>query len=163
MSPGLQSDKSDVIMDGKSIADELEKQIDFTVPCAATPAAFATAKSSPLAKRPEAAPFDEPTSALDPELVGEAPRVMRSLAEEDRTMLAVAHEMGFARVAPDRVVFLHPGLVEAEGPPTKLVGGPEVGALRRLIGEGTPPGGVPRFDQCCQWPGCQTQRRPSNT
>jgi octopine/nopaline transport system ATP-binding protein len=59
--------------------------------------------------------FDEPTSALDPELVGEVLRVMRSLAEEGRTMLVVTHEMGFARDVSNRVVFLHKGVVEEDG------------------------------------------------
>ena len=50
-----------------------------------------------LAMRPDVMLFDEPTSSLDPELVGEVLAVMRSLAEERRTMLVVTHEMGFAR------------------------------------------------------------------
>ncbi len=73
-----------------------------------------------LAMRPKVMLFDEPTSALDPELVGEVLRVMRALAEEGRTMLVVTHEMTFARNVSNRVVFLHQGLVEAEGPPGEL-------------------------------------------
>jgi octopine/nopaline transport system ATP-binding protein len=73
-----------------------------------------------LAQRPQVMLFDEPTSALDPELVGEVLRVMRSLAEEGRTMLVVTHEMGFARDVSSRVMFLHKGMVEAEGPPAEL-------------------------------------------
>ena len=73
-----------------------------------------------LAMRPRVMLFDEPTSALDPELVGEVLRVMRALAEEGRTMLVVTHEMAFARNVSNRVVFLHQGLVEAEGPPAEL-------------------------------------------
>jgi len=76
-----------------------------------------------LAMRPKVMLFDEPTSALDPELVGEVLRVMRKLAEEGRTMLVVTHEMSFARDVSSRVVFLHQGLVEAEGPPADLFGG----------------------------------------
>jgi octopine/nopaline transport system ATP-binding protein len=68
--------------------------------------------------------FDEPTSALDPELVGEVLRVMRSLAEEGRTMLVVTHEMGFARDVSNRVVFLHKGVVEEEGTPADVFGAP---------------------------------------
>jgi len=64
--------------------------------------------------------FDEPTSALDPELVGEVLRVMRSLAEEGRTMLVVTHEMGFARHVSNRVMFLHQGQVEADGTPDEV-------------------------------------------
>ena len=58
-----------------------------------------------LAMQPAVLLFDEPTSALDPELVGEVLRVMRSLAEEGRTMLVVTHEMNFAREVSNRVLF----------------------------------------------------------
>ncbi|MFP3563005.1 ABC transporter ATP-binding protein [Paraburkholderia sp. SIMBA_030] len=73
-----------------------------------------------LAMHPKVMLFDEPTSALDPELVGEVLRVMRSLAEEGRTMLVVTHEMDFARHASNRVVFFHQGLIEAQGTPGEL-------------------------------------------
>src|SRR5580658_3859713 len=62
-----------------------------------------------LAMHPKVMLFDEPTSALDPELVGEVLRVMRSLAEEGRTMLVVTHEMGFANKAADRILFMEEG------------------------------------------------------
>jgi octopine/nopaline transport system ATP-binding protein len=75
-----------------------------------------------LAMRPKVMLFDEPTSALDPELVGEVLRVMRSLAEEGRTMLVVTHEMGFARHVSNRVMFLHQGQVEADGTPDEVFG-----------------------------------------
>ncbi|MBV8652989.1 MAG: ATP-binding cassette domain-containing protein [Alphaproteobacteria bacterium] len=75
-----------------------------------------------LAVRPALMLFDEPTLALDPELVGEVLRVMRGLAEEGRTMLVVTHEMSFAREVSSRVVFLHQGLIEAEGAPGDLFG-----------------------------------------
>nr|WP_320141736.1 ATP-binding cassette domain-containing protein [uncultured Cohaesibacter sp.] len=73
-----------------------------------------------LAQHPDVLLFDEPTSALDPELVGEVLRVMRSLAEEGRTMLVVTHEMSFARDVSNRVVFLHQGQIDAEGSPEAL-------------------------------------------
>ena len=73
-----------------------------------------------LAMEPDVMLFDEPTSALDPELVGEVLKVMRSLAEEGRTMLVVTHEMGFARDVASRVVFFHQGKIEEEGPPSEL-------------------------------------------
>jgi len=75
-----------------------------------------------LAMKPKVMLFDEPTSALDPELVGEVLRVLRSLAEEGRTMLVVTHEMGFARNVSNRVVFVHQGLVEADGTPDEVFG-----------------------------------------
>jgi octopine/nopaline transport system ATP-binding protein len=86
-----------------------------------------------LAMRPRVMLFDEPTSALDPELVGEVLRVMRSLAEEGRTMLVVTHEMGFARDVSSRVMFLHKGVVEAEGPPAELFGAPKSERFKQFI------------------------------
>jgi octopine/nopaline transport system ATP-binding protein len=66
--------------------------------------------------------FDEPTSALDPELVGDVLKVMRSLAEEGRTMLVVTHEMGFARNVSNRVVFMHQGTIDCQGTPEEMFG-----------------------------------------
>jgi octopine/nopaline transport system ATP-binding protein len=86
-----------------------------------------------LAMRPEVMLFDEPTSALDPELVGEVLRVMRSLAEEGRTMLVVTHEMGFARDVSSRVMFLHQGMVEEEGPPAEVFAAPKSDRFRQFI------------------------------
>ena len=68
-----------------------------------------------LAMNPDVMLFDEPTSALDPELVGEVLKVMQKLAEEGRTMIVVTHEMGFARHASSKVVFLHDGCIEEQG------------------------------------------------
>jgi octopine/nopaline transport system ATP-binding protein len=86
-----------------------------------------------LAQRPQVMLFDEPTSALDPELVGEVLRVMRSLAEEGRTMLVVTHEMGFARDVSSRVVFLHKGVVEEEGMPAQVFGAPKSERFKQFI------------------------------
>jgi glutamate transport system ATP-binding protein len=70
-----------------------------------------------LAMRPKVMLFDEPTSALDPEMVGEVLDVMTSLARDGMTMVVVTHEMGFARRAADRVVFMADGeIVEDAGP-----------------------------------------------
>ena len=70
-----------------------------------------------LAMQPKALLFDEPTSALDPEMVGEVLDVMTSLAREGMTMVVVTHEMGFARHAANRVVFMADGqLVEQAAP-----------------------------------------------
>lgn len=73
-----------------------------------------------LAQKPKVLLFDEPTSALDPELVGEVLTVMRSLADEGRTMLVVTHEMGFAREVSDRILFLHKGQIEVDGRPDEI-------------------------------------------
>ena len=60
-------------------------------------------------------------------------RVMRKLAEEGRTMLVVTHEMGFARDVSSRVVFLHQGLIEAEGPPAELFSDSKSQRFRQFI------------------------------
>ncbi len=64
--------------------------------------------------------FDEPTSALDPELVGEVLQVMRTLAEEGRTMVVVTHEMGFAREVSSEVIYLFEGSIEEQGHPSQV-------------------------------------------
>src|SRR2546423_805037 len=73
-----------------------------------------------LAMRPKAMLFDEPTSSLDPELTDEVLGVMRELAADGTTMIVVTHEMAFAREVSDRVIFLHDGVIEEEGPPEVL-------------------------------------------
>jgi ABC-type histidine transport system ATPase subunit len=86
-----------------------------------------------LAMDPEVMLFDEPTSALDPELVNEVLRVMRDLAAEGRTMLVVTHEMGFAREAANKLLFLHRGLVEDEGPPREVMANPRSDRFRQFL------------------------------
>src|SRR5207237_9920777 len=70
-----------------------------------------------IALEPRVMLFDEPTSALDPELVGSVLEVMRSLRESGMTMIVVSHEMGFARNAADRVLFMDGGAIVAGGRP----------------------------------------------
>jgi octopine/nopaline transport system ATP-binding protein len=86
-----------------------------------------------LCMHPKVLLFDEPTSALDPELVGEVLRVIRKLAEEGRTMLVVTHEMGFAREVSSRVLFLHRGAIEEEGPPERVFRAPASDRLREFL------------------------------
>ena len=74
-----------------------------------------------LAMEPAVLLFDEPTSALDPELLGEVLKVMRSPAEEGRTMMVVTHDMGFAREVSNHVIFVHQGRVEEEGDPKEVL------------------------------------------
>ncbi|MEC9329364.1 MAG: ATP-binding cassette domain-containing protein [Pseudomonadota bacterium] len=92
-----------------------------------------TAIARALAMEPEVMLFDEPTSALDPELVGEVLRVMRSLADEGRTMIVVTHEIGFARDVSNKTIFLHEGLIEIEGPPQKMFDDPESERFRQFL------------------------------
>jgi arginine/ornithine transport system ATP-binding protein len=86
-----------------------------------------------LAMEPELMLFDEPTSALDPELVGEVLKVMRSLAEEGRTMLVVTHEMGFAKDVSNEVIFLHEGVVEESGSPDQVFSQPKSKRFRQFL------------------------------
>ncbi|KJV26844.1 amino acid ABC transporter ATP-binding protein [Pantoea sp. SM3] len=78
-----------------------------------------------LAIKPALMLFDEPTSALDPELVGEVLATMRTLADRGLTMIVVTHEIGFAREAADRVVFMDGGVVVEQGTPEQVIGNPQ--------------------------------------
>jgi ABC-type histidine transport system ATPase subunit len=86
-----------------------------------------------LAVNPDILLFDEPTSSLDPELVGEVLKVMRSLAEEGRTMIVVTHEMGFAREVATKVVFLHHGRIEEQGAPNQMFNSPKSERLKQFL------------------------------
>ncbi|MBV2264139.1 MAG: ATP-binding cassette domain-containing protein, partial [Thauera sp.] len=86
-----------------------------------------------LAMEPAVLLFDEPTSALDPELVGEVLKVMRSLAEEGRTMMVVTHEMGFAREVSNHLIFVHQGRVEEEGDPREVLVRPRSERLQQFL------------------------------
>ena len=86
-----------------------------------------------LAVEPEVILFDEPTSALDPELVGEVLQVMRTLAEEGRTMIVVTHEMGFAQEVSSRVIFLDEGLVMEDGDPQTVFNNPKTNRFSTFI------------------------------
>ena len=78
-----------------------------------------------LAMQPKALLFDEPTSALDPEMVGEVLDVMTALAREGMTMVVVTHEMGFARHAANRVVFMADGRIVEQNTPETFFTNPE--------------------------------------
>jgi arginine/ornithine transport system ATP-binding protein len=86
-----------------------------------------------LAMEPEVMLFDEPTSALDPELVTEVLRVMRTLAEEGRTMVVVTHEMGFAREVSNHLLFLHQGMIEEAGHPREVLTHPRSERLGQFL------------------------------
>jgi ABC-type polar amino acid transport system ATPase subunit len=88
-----------------------------------------------IALEPRVMLFDEPTSALDPELVGSVLAVMRSLRESGMTMIVVSHEMGFARAAADRVVFMDEGRIVEQGPPVQIFESPAQERTRAFIGQ----------------------------
>ena len=78
-----------------------------------------------LAMQPKIMLFDEPTSALDPEMIKEVLDVMLDLAQEGMTMVVVSHEMGFARAAADRMIFIDEGLIVEEATPEDLYNNPQ--------------------------------------
>lgn len=86
-----------------------------------------------LAIKPTLMLFDEPTSALDPELVGEVLATMKDLAKQGLTMIVVTHEIGFAREAADRVVFMDGGKVVEQGKPEDVLGNPQHPRTRSFL------------------------------
>ncbi|MGB5059598.1 MAG: amino acid ABC transporter ATP-binding protein, partial [Candidatus Promineifilaceae bacterium] len=78
-----------------------------------------------LTMEPKILLFDEPTSALDPEMIKEVLDVMRDLATEGYTILAVTHEMGFARTVADRIIFMDAGQIVEENTPENFFTNPD--------------------------------------
>ncbi|NIL82445.1 amino acid ABC transporter ATP-binding protein [Rhodococcoides kroppenstedtii] len=87
-----------------------------------------------LAMKPEVMLFDEPTSALDPEMVNEVLDVMLTLRDEGMTMVVVSHEMGFARAAADRVVFMSDGRIVEEAAPAEFFDNPQNERTKQFLG-----------------------------
>jgi len=88
-----------------------------------------------LAMKPKVMLFDEPTSALDPEMVQEVLDVMTTLAREGMTMLVVTHEMGFARRAANRVVFMSDGEIVEDAPPDTFFTKPRSDRAKDFLGK----------------------------
>jgi ABC-type polar amino acid transport system ATPase subunit len=88
-----------------------------------------------LAMSPKVMLFDEATSALDPEMIGEVLDVMRTLAAEGMTMVVVTHEMGFAREAGDRIVFMESGRIVEEGEAKRFFAFPREERTRAFLGQ----------------------------
>jgi glutamate transport system ATP-binding protein len=86
-----------------------------------------------LAMEPKVMLFDEPTSALDPEMINEVLEVMKQLAEEGMTMVVVTHEMGFARSAANRVVFMADGRIVEEAAPDQFFNDPRSDRARDFL------------------------------
>ncbi|MDR1272903.1 MAG: amino acid ABC transporter ATP-binding protein [Clostridiales Family XIII bacterium] len=86
-----------------------------------------------LAMEPEVMLFDEPTSALDPELVGEVLTVMSDLAKSGTSMIVVTHEMGFAREAANKVIFMCDGELAEEAPPSEFFSNPKNPRARQFL------------------------------
>jgi polar amino acid transport system ATP-binding protein len=86
-----------------------------------------------LAMNPKIMLFDEPTSALDPEMIKEVLDVMTSLAKEGMTMVVVSHEMGFARAAAGRVIFMDEGLIVEQATPQDFFENPREERTRLFL------------------------------
>ncbi|CDQ43886.1 amino acid ABC transporter ATP-binding protein, PAAT family [Mycolicibacterium neoaurum] len=88
-----------------------------------------------LAMNPKVMLFDEPTSALDPEMINEVLAVMTDLATEGMTMLVVTHEMGFARRASQRVIFMADGAIVEDAEPEEFFGNPKSDRAKDFLGK----------------------------
>ncbi len=88
-----------------------------------------------LAMEPKVMLFDEPTSALDPEMIKEVLDVMVDLAKQGMTMVVVTHEMGFARTAGDRVVFMADGAIVEENSPEEFFTNPQSDRAKDFLGK----------------------------
>ncbi len=86
-----------------------------------------------LMLEPQVLFFDEPTSALDPELTGEILKVIKSLAEENMTMVIVTHEMSFAKAVSSKVIFMDNGVIEEEGTPEEVFDNPKSQRTKEFI------------------------------
>jgi len=88
-----------------------------------------------LCKNPSVMLFDEPTSALDPEMISEVLDVMIELAQSDKTMVCVTHEMGFAKKVADRVIFMEAGQIIEENTPEEFFENPESDRLKLFLSQ----------------------------
>jgi glutamate transport system ATP-binding protein len=88
-----------------------------------------------LAMEPKVMLFDEPTSALDPEMINEVLSVMTSLAADGMTMVVITHEMGFARRAADRVVFMSDGAIVEDATPADFFANPRSERAKDFLGK----------------------------
>ena len=88
-----------------------------------------------LAMEPKVMLFDEPTSALDPEMINEVLDVMAQLARDGMTMICVTHEMGFARRAADRVIFMADGAILEQNTPEEFFTNPTTDRAKDFLGK----------------------------
>jgi polar amino acid transport system ATP-binding protein len=126
-------------VDAVARADALLEKVGLTDKRHAYPAQLSggqqqrVAIARTLAMQPQVMLFDEPTSALDPEMVNEVLAVIRTLANEGRTMVLVTHEMSFARQVASQIVFLHQGQVEESGSPEQVFEQPQSARCRQFL------------------------------
>lgn len=127
--------------DANKLADELLDRVGIAAQADKYPAQLSggqqqrVAIARALAMKPKVMLFDEPTSALDPEMVNEVLDVMTSLAEEGMTMVVVTHEMGFARRAADRILFMADGEIVEDSDPEEFFSNPATDRARDFLGK----------------------------
>src|SRR5665648_448766 len=132
---GLDKDKANMR------ADQLLKRVGITEQADKYPAQLSggqqqrVAIARSLAMNPKVMLFDEPTSALDPEMINEVLAVMTSLAEEGMTMVVVTHEMGFARRASNRIIFMADGAVVEDAEPEVFFSNPTSDRAKDFLGK----------------------------
>jgi glutamate transport system ATP-binding protein len=122
-------------------ADELLERVGITAQADKYPAQLSggqqqrVAIARALAMQPKVMLFDEPTSALDPEMISEVLDVMVDLARGGMTMVVVTHEMGFARTAGDRVLFMSDGEIVEENSPQEFFTNPQSDRAKDFLGK----------------------------
>ena len=121
-------DSGDIRIDGKPLPQEGKELANLS---GGQQQRVAIARA--LAMRPKVMLFDEPTSALDPEMVNEVLDVMVELAHEGMTMICVTHEMGFARKAADRIVFMADGQILEENTPDEFFEHPQTDRAKDFL------------------------------
>jgi polar amino acid transport system ATP-binding protein len=127
------------VAESKKIAQELLKKVGIPEKINAFPSQISggqqqrVAIARALAMNPRIMLFDEPTSALDPEMIKEVLDVMMELAKEGMTMVVVSHEMGFARAAAHRIIFMDEGQIIEEAPPEQLFTHPTHERTKRFL------------------------------
>ncbi len=137
LAPRLVKKEKEQVLDRRAAA--LLEKVGLTAKAQAYPALLSggeqqrVAIARALMMEPELLLFDEPTSSLDPELTGEVLQVIQRLAREKMTMIVVTHEMGFAREAASRVIFMDQGRIEEEGPPAEIFGAPKKERTRLFL------------------------------
>lgn len=135
----ITSTKAEIIAKARENAMSLLKRIGLEDKADVYPATLSGGQKQrvaivrSLAMNPDVILFDEPTSALDPEMVGEVLDLMKSLAKEGMTMIIVTHEMGFAKEAANKVLFIDDGMILESGPPERFFGAPKHPRLQEFL------------------------------
>ncbi len=136
---GLTKVKGLSVEEAEKIAFETLEMVDLSDKADSYPAQLSGGQAQrvgiarALAMNPKLMLFDEPTSALDPELVGGVIEIMEKLAKEHMTMMVVTHEMGFAKEAADRVLFVDNGVILEEGTPEEILTNPKSQRTRQFL------------------------------